>query len=586
MSEEKNSTQIIQKSTQVQLYAEGTQIGPGTIKGVLGKGGAAVVYEVWVPRLELIRAIKIMRPDQTERTKERFETEMRITARLHHPNIVEIHTVGEWDNRPYIEMEKIDGLDLEKILKKQGHLPIPVVTAVSIMVARALVYAHQQEYVLYGVPQHGIVHRDLKPSNIMLSNNGSVKLMDFGIAIPNRESNSGNEDVIDGTLLYIAPEQLKGEQVDARADIFSLGVVMYEMVTGAKTFPAKTLKQLVPKRMKNEYTPIRELIPTADKGLVSVIDKCLIFDKVHRIADAYSVLLELEKIHKRLTSKEPEQIVEEFFNTKDLAETVKSWKKPIPIIPIAGIVTACVVLLGAGFFIYRSLQTKSEDLTTFQLTDSTTTTKTDTSPVAETESALSNDSLKDTMQLGTTSENLKKQDAKIQQDKQVASNNAVRPQNTNTVNNEPIEALPSQQNQEPSQPQDILKKLRQLSQNENWGDVGEQIRSFEIEDGEYFLIKARYQKAMGNEREALNTLDKAQRTQTNNLSADELTKEILFTKAQCLTSAFDRNQNQNSAEVAMESWFTVKYQYRASPSHRYYQIADREIRRISEKIKE
>ena len=163
-------------------------LGSGAIVGLLGSGGMARVYKIWNEKLEVFRAVKILLPNQQGDLRNRFETEAKITAKLHHPNIVEIYNVGDWQGLPYLEMEIIDGLSLESIISKTGKLPSSVCSSIAIFTARALGYAHGQQFLIYGKNYHGIVHRDLKPANIMVSSQGALKLMDFGIARPTEAS--------------------------------------------------------------------------------------------------------------------------------------------------------------------------------------------------------------------------------------------------------------------------------------------------------------------------------------------------------------------------------------------------------------
>ena len=178
-------------------------LGSGIIVGLLGTGGMARVYKIWNEKLEVPRAVKILIPTQQKDLKNRFETEVKITAKLHHPNIVEIYSVGEWNGLPFLEMELIEGDSIETIIARYGKLPFSVCCAIAIFVARALVYAHGQEFLLYGKNYHGVIHRDLKPANVMISKNGEVKLMDFGIARPTEASLHTVEGNIVGTMQYL-----------------------------------------------------------------------------------------------------------------------------------------------------------------------------------------------------------------------------------------------------------------------------------------------------------------------------------------------------------------------------------------------
>ena len=206
--------------------SERVAMGSGTITSLISRGGTALVYEIWNSELEMKRAVKLLHPDHLDESLERFETEIKITAKLRHPNIVEIYAVGKWHDLPYIEMERIDGDTIEDLLRRVGALPIEVCTAIGIMVARALYHAHNHKYMIYGKEYHGIIHRDLKPANIMVDRDGSVKLMDFGIAKPVAASARTMEGVVFGTMQYLSPEQLQSGDVDARSDIYSFGAVL------------------------------------------------------------------------------------------------------------------------------------------------------------------------------------------------------------------------------------------------------------------------------------------------------------------------------------------------------------------------
>lgn len=284
-------------------------LGSGTLTGLLGSGGMARVYQIWNEKLEVNRAVKILIPTKQKDLKSRFETEAKITAKLHHPNIVEIYNVGEWNGLPYIEMEFLDGSTLEAMVCKYGKLPTTVCSAVAIFIARALVYAHSQETLIYGKTYHGIIHRDLKPANIILSNNGQVRLMDFGIARPTEASLHTVEGNIVGTMQYLSPEQMDGSDIDCRTDIYSFGAIMYELITGMKTFPQDTITSLMRHKIVNEYRKFSEFEFAIAPSLARITQKCLQSSKGHRYASAVDLLKELESTHKLLTIDEPDQVL-------------------------------------------------------------------------------------------------------------------------------------------------------------------------------------------------------------------------------------------------------------------------------------
>ena len=318
------------------------KLGSGIISSLISSGGMAIVYEIWNEELEVRRAVKLLKPDHSLESEERFHTEMKITARLHHPNIVEIYTVGAWSNLPYIEMELIEGITLEKLAEESGGLPPEVCTSVAIMVGRALNYAHNQTYVLYGKRFQGVIHRDIKPGNIMVTKDGVAKLMDFGIAKPMTASSYTLEGTVMGTMQYLAPEQLDGKEVDVRADLYSLGTVMYEMLTGARAFPEEKLGKLVTDKLSNSYVPLTEYDAGIPASLCNLVHHCIRYDKEKRIQNSIEFLRAVCRIHKTLTLKAPEQVLEHFMaNRGGQKHVVRTRKRSVVVPAIVWSVTGC-----------------------------------------------------------------------------------------------------------------------------------------------------------------------------------------------------------------------------------------------------
>jgi len=285
------------------------EIASGTVVGKLGQGGMSVVYEIWNRRLEIKRAVKLMRPTYAPREEERFDREMKITAQLEHPNIVTVHSVGEWNDLPYIEMEKIDGYSLNRLVETYGPQSPQFCTSVSLLISRALEYAHNHTYHMNGKEYRGILHRDLKTANVMISYEGKVKLMDFGVAKPidlNLDTDPGS---IVGSFQYISPEQLQGEELDVRSDVYALGCIMYEMVTGQKAFPSTKITELVPMRLKNAFEPLSEFDLATPPAFLSLINACLEYTPAKRPATVETVVRRLEKMHSSLTEQSPERVV-------------------------------------------------------------------------------------------------------------------------------------------------------------------------------------------------------------------------------------------------------------------------------------
>jgi serine/threonine-protein kinase len=224
-------------------------VGRHKIVRELGKGAMGEVYLGYDPDLDREVAIKTIiydpgTPDaELKEAKLRFLREAKVAAKLSHPNIVIIYDVGEFETVPYISMEFVRGETLDQYIKPTSLLPLPRVVEIIAQVADALDYAHR----------HDLVHRDIKPSNVMISQSGSVKVMDFGLA-KKPTANLTQAGLLLGTPSYMAPEQIKGEALDGRADLFALGVVLYQMLTGEKPFKGETISTIMYKIL-NEDPP-------------------------------------------------------------------------------------------------------------------------------------------------------------------------------------------------------------------------------------------------------------------------------------------------------------------------------------------
>ncbi len=207
------------------------------IVSVVGIGGMAVVYQAFDLQLKRDVAVKVLRDDVSmdAESRRQFSKEYQAVGKLSHPNIRAVYDVVSSGDTEYIVMEYVDGINLKQYMKKQGILSWQEVLHFSSQIARALSHAHSR----------GIIHLDIKPQNIMLPKDGTVKIADFGIAqMEETASPSGSTEEAVGSIHYISPEQARGESVDARSDIYSLGVVMYEMLTGRLPFDGKTVAEV------------------------------------------------------------------------------------------------------------------------------------------------------------------------------------------------------------------------------------------------------------------------------------------------------------------------------------------------------
>jgi serine/threonine protein kinase len=288
----------------------GDKLGPNVIQSLIGEGGSASVFEVWHEELEVLRAVKIIKHGYKSDARERFFTEAKILADIRHPNIIEIHDLGYMDEHiPYLEMELVDGVSIKNLITKRGKMPFAVALSVAYFICQALHYAHTKDYTLYGKIYRGLIHRDVKPDNVLVSQGGIVKLMDFGIARPSEVSLHTVGSKVMGTLVYLSPEQLNGRPLDQRSDIFSLGTVLYEMITGARAFPQKTLSELALKKTAGLYRSLGTHDMVFPDRLVRAVDKSLRLNPEDRYACATEMGHDIYRVLREISDMSPHDIV-------------------------------------------------------------------------------------------------------------------------------------------------------------------------------------------------------------------------------------------------------------------------------------
>ncbi|MGH9570360.1 MAG: protein kinase domain-containing protein, partial [Candidatus Angelobacter sp.] len=263
-----------------------TTVGRYEITGELGRGAMGVVYKAKDPTIGRTVALKTMRLDvhglESAEMVRRFQNEARAAGLLSHSNIVTIFDAGEQDGIFYIAMEFIQGTTLHELLTEQRILASDEVVQYSRQICRGLDYAHS----------HGIVHRDVKPANIMITANGTVKIMDFGIAKAGGSMTSTGQVL--GTPNYMAPEQVKGRPLDGRSDLFSFGVILYEMLTGEKPFVGQNVTTIIYKIVNENPIAPRDLDVTVHPGLSAIVTRALAKSPDERYQSGAELIHDLE----------------------------------------------------------------------------------------------------------------------------------------------------------------------------------------------------------------------------------------------------------------------------------------------------
>ena len=256
---------------------------------IVGTGGMAVVYKARCHRLNRLVAIKILKDEfsRDDEFRRRFHAEGQAVAMLSHPNIVSVYDVSSSDTADYIVMELIDGISLKQYMEKKGVLNWKETLHFAMQIAKALEHAHS----------HSIVHRDIKPHNVMVLKNGSVKVMDFGIARVMSKSNTLTKEAL-GSVHYISPEQAKGSWVDNRSDLYSLSVVMYEMMTGRPPYDGESPVAVAIQHINGGALMPSTLNPNIPGGMEQIIMKGMALDAKDRFSSATEMLQDMDEFRK------------------------------------------------------------------------------------------------------------------------------------------------------------------------------------------------------------------------------------------------------------------------------------------------
>jgi len=303
----------------------------------LGTGGMGRVYRVHDIQLNEEVALKLIKPEiaAEKRVVERFRNELRTARKITHKNVCRMHDLHEEGKTLYLTMEYVRGEDLKSLLHRMKSLTIGAAISTARQIAEGLDEAHKL----------GIVHRDLKPGNIMIDKDGNAKIMDFGIARVRQEKGITGEGAVIGTPEYMSPEQVEGKEADQRSDMYALGVILYEMVTGRVPFEGGTPFS-VALRQKSE-TPVnpRTLSPQIPQSLSSLILRCLEKSREKRYQSAAEMLGDLRKIEDGLPTTEKLRSLKRFSTSREITVKFNLKKLSIPAAGLIVLIIAAAVLL-------------------------------------------------------------------------------------------------------------------------------------------------------------------------------------------------------------------------------------------------
>src|SRR3954463_5020987 len=254
----------------------------------VGSGGMSSVYRAFAPTLERHVAIKLMHRDISNDADqlERFRREARAVAQLSHPHVVTVIDAGEDDGAPYIVFEYVEGETLKDRIRRLGRLPVAEAVAYAVEIGRALECAHS----------HLLVHRDVKPQNVLIDPDGRAKVTDFGIARSLEAQGLTATGRVLGTTDYVSPEQALGHEVTAQSDIYSLGIVLYEMLTGEAPFKADTQVAVAMKHVRDPLPDVQRRRPEVSAALASIVERATAKQTENRYATVGEMVHDLERV--------------------------------------------------------------------------------------------------------------------------------------------------------------------------------------------------------------------------------------------------------------------------------------------------
>ncbi len=328
----------------------GGRLSPRTMLGkryeivqLLGEGGMGAVYKAMDREVERMVALKIIRPELAVREEilARFKQELILARRITHKNVIRIFDLGEAEGLKFITMEFIEGTDLSSLIKEKGRLSFEECAEIISQTCTALDAAHSE----------GVVHRDLKPQNIMVDKNGRVIVMDFGIARTVEQGGLTHTGALIGTPDYMSPEQVMGEKVDVRSDLFTLGIIFYQLLVGQLPYKADTIQGAMFKRTREVSASPQSVDASVPVLLSDIAVKCLQLDPQQR----YQTALEIQKDIEAWRQGSTKRIKLPLPPAPPETAKIPAWRKPLVIVPVAAVVLAAGgAILGGKYFSHSS----------------------------------------------------------------------------------------------------------------------------------------------------------------------------------------------------------------------------------------
>ncbi|HAK94608.1 MAG TPA: hypothetical protein DCM87_06305 [Planctomycetes bacterium] len=313
----------------------GTTLGGYRLEARVGRGGMGTVYRAHQLSLEREVALKILATSLGTNPEfvARFMKEARAAARLNHPNVVQVHDAGCEGDTHFIAMEYLPGGALEDVMLRRGPIPFREAVPIACDALKALAFAQA----------HGIVHRDIKPGNLLFAGDGAVKVCDLGIALDLRQPDAGREGATAGSPAYMAPEQVRGEALDHRADLYALGATLYHAIAGVPPIEGATVKEIVNKKVSQEAPPLKDRVPGVPPRLSHVVARLLALNPADRLASA-------QEAEAALTAalRAPAPVLRESPVVHEASQ-----KKPGPAARIAAMAAAAAALLVVVFLVVR-----------------------------------------------------------------------------------------------------------------------------------------------------------------------------------------------------------------------------------------